>query len=333
MNLKIIKAGICDSIQDGGRHGFQYMGINPGGAIDMFSMRTVNLLAGNPEYAPVIEMSFPAASVFFDAPAIIAIGGADFSATLNGNPVPSFHPVLIGANSTLKFEQGKEGRWCYLAVNGNMGAEKWLGSYSTHTKIEAGGWRGRLLKKGDIIPFTNLTGVQSMADKKHEVLKWKAVPFYDDALPNEIYVLTGNEWDYISDDGKRIFGQEAFSVSRTSDRMGYTLDGPAISTATQCELISSVVDYGTIQLLPGGQMIVLMAGHQTTGGYPRIAHVIKAHRTKIAQLKEDKPLCFRITDIQTAEQLFLKQEHHLTILKNGCSMMWSDYLKKQCMST
>ncbi|MCC6288497.1 MAG: biotin-dependent carboxyltransferase family protein [Chitinophagaceae bacterium] len=328
MNLKIIKAGICDSIQDCGRHGFQYMGINPGGAIDMFSMRTVNLLAGNAEYAPVIEMSFPAASIVFDAPAIITIGGADFSATLNGKPMPLFHPVKIGANSTLKFEQWKEGRWCYLAVNGAMGAEKWLGSYSTHTKINAGGWHGRLLKKGDIIPFTNLAPVKNVEEKKHEVLKCKAVPFYDDAPADEIFVLPGNEWDYITDEGKRIFQEALFSVSRTSDRMGYTLDGTAISTNMRCELISSVVDFGTIQLLPGGQMIVLMAGHQTTGGYPRIAHVIKAHRTKIAQLKEDKPLRFRLTDIQTAERLLLKQEHHLTILKNGCTMMWADYIKK-----
>lgn len=328
MNLKIIKAGLCDSIQDCGRHGFQYMGINPGGAIDMFSMRTVNLLAGNSEYAPVIEMSFPAASIAFDEPAIIAIGGADFSATLNGKPIPLFHPIMVGANSIVKFDQWKEGRWCYLAISGTMGAEKWLGSYSTHTKIKAGGWQGRLLKKGDVIPFSNLTPVKNIADKKHEVLKWKAVPFYDDAPKNEIFVLPGNEWDYITDEGKRIFIETSFSVSRTSDRMGYTLDGAPIPTNIKGELISSVVSFGTIQLLPDGQMIALMAGHQTTGGYPRIAHVVKAHLAKLAQIKEDNPLQFKITDIQTAEKLLLKQEHHLTILKNGCSMMWSDYRAK-----
>lgn len=328
MNLKIIKSGICDSIQDCGRHGFQYMGVNPGGSIDMFSARTVNLLAGNPEHGPVIEMSFPAASVCFDAPAIIAIGGADFSATLNGKPVPLFHPIRVGAHSVLKFDQWKQGRWCYLAVNGTMGAEKWLGSYSTHTKIKAGGWHGRLLKKGDIIPFNDQAPVQGVDDKKHEILRWKAVAFYDDAQPEEIFVLPGNEWDYVCDDGKHIFQEEVFSVSRTSDRMGYILEGPAIPGNLQRELVSSVVDFGTIQLLPGGQMIALMAGHQTTGGYPRIAHVIKAHRGKLAQMKEDKPVRFRITDIRTAERLLLKQEHHLTILKNGCAMMWGDYFRK-----
>lgn len=328
MNLKIIKAGLCDSIQDCGRFGFQYMGVNPGGSIDMFSSRTVNLLAGNSEHAPVIEMSFPAASISFDAPAIIAIGGADFSATLNGKPVPLFHPIMVGANSTLKFDQWKQGRWCYLAVNGAMGAEKWLGSYSTHTKISAGGWHGRLLKKGDTIPFTNQAAIPNIADKKHEILKWKAVSFYDDARADEVFVLPGNEWDYVNDDGKKTFQEGVFSVSRTSDRMGYTLEGKPISNHLQNELVSSVVGFGTIQLLPGGQMIALMAGHQTTGGYPRIAHVIKAHRGKLAQMKEDNPVRFRIVDIQTAEQLLLKQEHHLTILKNGCALMWSDYFKK-----
>ena len=72
MNLRVIKAGVLDTIQDTGRYGWQHLGINPGGVMDKLSARIANILIGNLPNEPVIELHFPASAFFFEQPALIA---------------------------------------------------------------------------------------------------------------------------------------------------------------------------------------------------------------------------------------------------------------------
>src|SRR3954471_8966123 len=99
MSLTVIKPGILDSIQDGGRNGFQYLGVNRGGAMDIYSAEITNMLVGNSNDEAVIEMHFPAAAYLFTQETIIAIGGADFIPSINGEEIPLWHPVVISRNS------------------------------------------------------------------------------------------------------------------------------------------------------------------------------------------------------------------------------------------
>ncbi len=101
--------------------------------------------------------------------------------------------------------------------------------------------------------------------------------------------------------------------------MGYQLSGDSISLKNNFELISTGVSFGTVQLLPNGQMILLMADHQTTGGYPRIAHVISAHLPKLAQLRQSDCIHFIMTNIETAEKLLFEQQRDLQILQRSCT--------------
>ena len=153
MSLKVIKAGILDTIQDMGRYKYQYLGINPAGGMDGFAASVVNILVGNSINEAVIEMHFPAAAFLIEQPTIIAIGGADFLPTINGEAIPLWHPILINKNSVLQFEQLKSGARCYLAIKEELQISKWLGSYSTNLKANAGGYNGRALRKDDVIGF------------------------------------------------------------------------------------------------------------------------------------------------------------------------------------
>jgi antagonist of KipI len=79
--------------------------------------------------------------------------------------------------------------------------------------------------------------------------------------------------------------------------------------------------------LPNGQLIVLMADHQTTGGYPRLAHVVTAHLPKLAQLRPSDCVQFKQMDLQTAEQLLIARQKELHILQRSCldhlnEMVW-----------
>ena len=111
--------------------------------------------------------------------------------------------------------------------------------------------------------------------------------------------------------------------------MGYRLNNIPLTTTTKDEVISSAVSFGTIQLLPDGKLIILMADHQTTGGYPRVGHIISAHHSKLAQLKGGDKIQFRLTDLQNAEDLFINQQQHLLQLQNACSFRLKEYFKQK----
>ena len=108
--------------------------------------------------------------------------------------------------------------------------------------------------------------------------------------------------------------------------MGYRLSGGLLHATTNQELVSSAVCFGTLQLLPDGRLILLMADHQTTGGYPRIAHAITAHHSKLAQMKPGDKIKFRVTDQETAETLLKKQQQHLNLLKSACQLKSNEFL-------
>ncbi len=138
------------------------------------------------------------------------------------------------------------------------------------------------------------------------------------ATPMRLVFLPGNEWKILSPASQEHFSGTEFLIHPSSDRMGYQLNGIALSPGEPCELISSAVSFGTVQLLPNGQLIVLMADHQTTGGYPRIAHVISAHLPKFAQLRPGDRIQFKLTDHRAAEELLTVQKKELHILQRAC---------------
>ena len=323
MSLKIIKAGIQDTIQDMGRYGQQHLGINPTGAMDTYAMQVANILAANKMDEAIIELHFPASVFMFTQPALIALGGADFTASINGEPVPVLHAIIVGKNDVLQFHKPINGSRAYLAVNGGFVLHKWMNSYSTHLKAKAGGFNGRTFQKDDELllrkPFSS-----SLKQSDFVVLPWQVdTKWINDQ--KEIFVLPGNEWERLTAESKEIFLMTSFVITNQSDRMGYRLNNIPLPVMSNEEIISSAVSFGTVQLLPDGKLIVLMADHQTTGGYPRIAHVISAHHSKLAQLKAGDKIYFRLTDQQTAEELYIKQQQHLLQLQNACTFRVEEY--------
>lgn len=328
MNLRVIKAGVLDTVQDLGRYEWQQLGINPGGAMDRWSAQVANILAGNKKTEAVIELHFPASEFIFEEPALITICGADFSPNVNGEEVPCWQPVLINRYSILQFYGLKKGARAYLAVHGGFDIPVWLNSYSTNLKAGTGGFKGRALQKEDAISIPLLVPefLSLLGKKEFMVLPWKADTSWDENETKAISILQGNEWDRLPGTSQESIQNQVFAITHQSDRMGYQLQGDTLSVITNEELISSAVSFGTIQLLPDGQLIVLMADHQTTGGYPRIAHVISSHHSRLAQMKTGDKIRFRFTDQQTAEELLVKQQQHLLQLQNACTFRLQEYI-------
>jgi len=330
MNLRIIKAGVLDTVQDMGRYGWQHLGVNPGGAMDKLSAKVANILAGNDTNEAVIEMHFPASSFFFEQPALIAISGADFSASVNGDEVPMLHPIIVSKYSILQFHKVVTGARAYLAIKGGLDIPGWLNSYSTHLKAGAGGFKGRSLQNDDEVSLKKHSDLCNVIGKKEFiVLPWKADIVWDHDSGEQIYLLEGNEFDKLSGESKDLFIRQTYTITTQSDRMGYQMKGEPLYMNANEEVVSSAVNFGTIQLLPGGQLTVLMADHQTTGGYPRLAHVISAHHSKLAQLKPGDTIGFRFVSMSTAEELLVKQHQHLIQLNNASVFRLQQYLNGQ----
>jgi len=312
MSVEVIKAGIADTFQDVGRFGRQHLGVNPNGAMDLAAMQVANALVGNDLNEGVLELCFPASILLFKKPALIALSGADFSAEINGNPIAINQSIAVLAGSELKFSKARKGVFCYLATHGGFALSTWLNSTSTNVKAKAGGLKGRSLQKGDSIEFK-----RNVTIREGKVFPWRAnvFDFYNDA--NNIQFLRGPEFDWLDEPSREQLMQESFSLTALRDRMGYRLKGKKLNR-NQEELISTAATFGTVQLLPDGQLITLMADHQTTGGYPRIAQVITADRSKLVQTNVGEEILFREVSLQEAEDLLLAQRKILKQIQVTC---------------
>lgn len=321
MSLRIIKPGILDTIQDQGRFGYQHLGINPGGAMDGFSAAVANALLGKQLNAPVIEMHFHAAEILIEKPCIVTITGGDFSPMVNDVAVPLYQPVVVPANTTLRFTGPKRGARCYLALLNDIHLTTWLNSYSTNLKAAAGGYYGRRLQKGDELSFALIDSLAAI--DKLLLLPWR---YRSDESEKPIHFIPGPEWNWLGKKSRVDFLESSFVIDNSSDRMGYRLQGKNLQQVQQHQLLSSAVTFGTVQLLPNGQLIVLMADHQTTGGYPRIAQIISAHLPKLAQLNPGNELLFEETTVEAAEEKLVTQQNYLMQLQKTCNLKMQNWL-------
>jgi antagonist of KipI len=116
------------------------------------------------------------------------------------------------------------------------------------------------------------------------------------------------------------FWHQEFVVTSDSDRMGYRLHGPALTLKAEKELISSAVAFGTIQVPADGYPIALLADHQTTGGYPRLAQAITADFSKLAQVPLGKKIRFQEVSLEEAQYLYIRQEQDIDQIKRSMTM-------------
>ncbi|MDQ6609751.1 MAG: biotin-dependent carboxyltransferase family protein [Bacteroidota bacterium] len=321
MSLKIIKAGLLDTIQDTGRYGYQHQGINPGGAMDRYSASLANALLGKALPSPVIEMHFPAAQILFERPCVICLTGADFTPLINSKEAPLHQPIAVRENMVLSFGGRRNGARCYLSVLNELQIEPWLNSYSTNLKAGAGGYKGRRLATGDEISFES---IDLTLKDDFIALPWSYhLPYM---ATNEVQFIPGQEWNWLTTKSQTAFLNNGFTISPASDRMGYCLQGEYLEQNRKEQLISSAVSFGTVQLLPTGQVIILMADHQTTGGYPRIANIISVDLPKLAQMSPNSVVKFTMTNIETAEEKMVAQQNYLYSLQNTCNLKMQKWL-------
>ena len=328
MSLRILRPGLLTTVQDLGRFGYQQDGLVVSGAMDAVALRVGNLLVGNHEHAAGLEITLLGPTIRFGAAHLIALTGAHLSPTLDGQPVSLNRPIGVQAGTTLAFGAPVAGSRAYLAVAGGVAVPVVLGSRATYLRAELGGLHGRALRAGDELPTGEPAPLSQQLlqalpefqpEKNWRQARWTPGPdLCPVPRPNPIIrAMPGPEYGQFSVESQRAFWQQPFTVSPQADRMGYRLQGPELKRLVDTELLSSAVAFGTVQVPAGGQAIVLLADHQTTGGYPRLAQVISVDFAALAQMRPGQTLRFQEISLADAQTLYLIQERRVAALRQA----------------
>jgi len=320
----VLHPGQLATVQDGGRVGHQAEGIPVAGAMDELSLRVANLLVGNDEHAAALECTLVGPTLRFDEHALIALAGADLGVKADGVTLPLWRPICLPAGTTLSAASAVRGCRDYLAVAGGIDVPPVLGSRSTYLRASLGGVDGRALRRGDRLALGAATELgrrigaavaRARGRERIAIATWGAsaslVPFYTSSAT--VRVLEGAHASLLTPDSMERMWSAEFRVGAQSDRMGYRLesgDSP-LTLGAPCEILSEAVAFGTVQLPPGGNPIVLMADRQTTGGYPRIGEVASVDLPLVAQLRAGDRLRFRPVSLDEAQRLYLAREDNI----------------------
>ena len=230
---------------------------------------------------------------------VIAITGGDLHVTIDGERAPMWRPIVVATGSVLKFNYAVQGCRAYVAFAGGIDVPAVMGSKSTYIRAGIGGFQGRALQKGDVFSCGEMNHysrslVRDFAEVEDQ-LNWAVN--YNSLIQLEqtqtIRVLKGTEFDRFDEKSQQALFNASYTLTTNSDRMGSRLEGPALSLRENFELLSEGVTYGTIQIPPNGQPIILMADRQTTGGYPKIGQVITADFPSLAQLRPGAAIQFK----------------------------------------
>lgn len=301
MALEILEVNGLATIQDSGRVGWRKFGVPVSGPMDWFAFHAANRLAGNDPGAASIEIGMGGITLRALRDCVIAVTGVGCAPSVYIWDFPPWSSYYVRGGWTIRLDKLDSGMWAYLAVSGGVQTPPTLGSTSTYLRGPFGGLDGRRLQSGDVLR----SGIPSrpLNDLAAQSLPAEAQPAYSDNPTLD--VILGPQDEYFTDESVETFFSSEYLVSAASDRMGYRLEGPALTHRGKTELLSEGMTMGAIQVPSGGQPIVMMADSPTTGGYPKIGTVASADLPLLAQCVPGRSkVRFRRTTVAKAQKKY-----------------------------
>ncbi|HAE58878.1 MAG TPA: KipI antagonist [Anaerolineae bacterium] len=276
--LEVIEPALLTTVQDAGRRGWQAFGVPLSGPMDALAHRAANLLVSNPPEAAAIEIGMTSAAFYAHNDCLVAACGAGFRLWVGKWQLPLWTSVYVRTGGTISLEKAGDGNWLMLAIHGGIQTPPALGSRATTLRATLTGQPARPLQANDILPIgPGRVFLPGLAARK---LASAPIGY---SLNPAIRVIPGPQWDWFTAESITTFYASTYSISPTSDRAGFRLNGPPLERTRKGELISEGMARGCIQVPADGQPIVMQADCPTTGGYPKIASVIAADQPLLAQ--------------------------------------------------
>jgi urea carboxylase len=305
MTIDVIKPGLATSVQDAGRPGYYHVGIPLSGALDQFAFHLANRLVGNDERAAALEAALLGPELVFRRPAIVAVTGGEATPRVNGQPAPRNESFAVKADDRLSFDYMKLGARLYIAVAGGIDVPTILGSRSTYGLGALGGFAGRKLAAGDVLPI----GAAPAPARPGRAAPKELVTSYP--KERELRVLPGLYFHRLTEESAESFFADTWVVAPEADRIGYRFrKGRALDFRERKQPFgagsdpSNIVDagypYGSIQVPGGVEPIILHRDAVSGGGYAMIGTVISADMDAIAQMQPNNLARFVGVDMATA---------------------------------
>ncbi|RSZ38552.1 MULTISPECIES: biotin-dependent carboxyltransferase family protein [unclassified Variovorax] len=320
MAIEVLKPGLATSVQDAGRPGYYNLGIPLSGALDQQSLVLANLLVGNDEGAAVIESTLLGPELQFDAPALVAVTGADAKVKLNGNEMPRNESFAVQAGDKLGFDFMKLGARMCIAVAGGIDVPVVLGSRSTYGLGAFGGFNGRKLLAGDRLPV----GTPSARAKPGRSVPAELLPVL--AKEVELRVLPGIYFHRLQEVSVRSFFADTWTVGSEADRIGYRYKNgtplqfldrkpPFGAGHDPSNIVDAGYPYGSIQVPGGREPIILHRDAVSGGGYAMVGTVISADMDLIAQMQPNHKARFVEVDMARALEARAERRRRLDRLR------------------
>lgn len=301
-SIEITTPGWFTTVQDQGRTAFQHMGVPVSGALDKFSAAMANLLVGNPLHAALLEITVMGPVFTPNREMDMALAGADMDIRVNQSLVPSWETLRVKPGDKVSIGPAKKGCRAYLAFGGGIIVPSVMGSFSTYVGGKTGGFKGRALKKNDVLEIGD----------KPLLKKPRCLPpeFRPDLWAPLIFrAVPGPQEDYF--DPESLFGFP-YQVTEKADRMGYRLSGPPvpIREGLPQSIISEPIMPGSIQIPSDFQPIILL-NEQTVGGYAKIATIISLDLSKIAQSMPGDTVVIEKIDLAGAHEMGRREKEKI----------------------
>lgn len=307
MAIEVVKAGLATSVQDAGRPGYYHLGIPLSGALDPLAFRLANLLVGNAEGAAALECALLAPELRFTQAAVVAVTGAVTTLRLNATEVPRNTAFRVRQGDTLKFGFMMLGARSYVAVAGGIDVPVVLGSRSTYGLGAFGGFKGRKLEPGDVLPI----GVDNSRAREGTTAPagWIREPEKEVRLR----VLPGLYDHRLTTEAAQSFYADTWSVAPEADRIGYRYrhgkplafrerTPPFGAGSDPSNIVDAGYPYGSIQVPGGLEPIILQRDAVSGGGYAMIGTVISADMGLIAQMQPNYKARFVAVNMEEALQ-------------------------------
>lgn len=307
-SFEVVKPGLATTVQDLGRPGYYHLGLPLSGAMDRFALIAANRLVGNEGGAAGLEAVFLGPELRFSSDALVAVTGAELPPKLDGVEQPLWTAFAVKAGQVLSFAFLKSGARAYIAIAGGIDVPEVLGSRSTYALGALGGFEGRALKAGDVVPL----GAASGAGREGATLPPEGRrPAQANGV--EIRVVPGLYWHRITEDAQAGFFEDTWKVAPEADRIGYRFRGgkkldfvpreqPFGAGSDPSNIVDSCYPYGSIQVPGGTEPIVLHRDAVSGGGYFMIGTVIAADMDLIGQLQPHQPVRFTAVMLEEALQ-------------------------------
>jgi biotin-dependent carboxylase-like uncharacterized protein len=285
-NAVLLRCPPGTTLQDEGRlMGAQY-GIPTSGAMDQKSFRWANHLLQNSGNAVGLEMAQPGLRIQFDQTCQISLAGAKVATSLNQTPIPNTSLISIAAGDLLEIGAFLSGSRLYLCIQGGFQVERYLGSGSDFESITSPSKRN----SNDSLTYFSYPQAITLGAKPKWETSWFKSP--------EIEAYRGADWALLASAQQELIRSTPFHLSKFSNRMGIQLEELVPNKLE--DLPTNPVFPGTVQLTPGGKIIVLMRDAGVTGGYPRILQLTEDGQSKLAQKSVGDPILFKLLETITS---------------------------------